>query len=234
MVHDPEGKTIFVDCLCVDPRHQQQKVGSTLLREYIKRFTDGPYDGITLLAHEELIGFYVAAGFKLIGKSEVVEGSRPWFELRYSLRSQIPDVTTQRRILEVVREQNGQLGVYQQRKKLASHFPGGNSELTDERGSNKLPLYCPRVACRSVILTKGAAALVECFSVTVTVYCIIRLTNHQHSDFKPDRRSSEPSTTGSTSSPATPTPADIGMEDRTPGEPHGIQEHRVLQDFTNR
>ena len=136
MVHDPEGKTISVDSLCVDPRRQRQKVGSTLLREYIKRFTGGQYDGITLLAHEELIGFYVAAGFKLIGKSEVVEGSRPWFELRYPLRSQIPDATTQPRILEVLQEQNGQLGEHQPHKKLTSHSPGGHSGLADERGSH--------------------------------------------------------------------------------------------------
>jgi len=170
--HDPEGKTICIHSVCVDPGHQRQKVGSTLLEEYIRRWTDGPYDGISLIAHEELINFYVAAGFKLIGKSEVVHGSKPWFELRYSLQPHIPDAATQHRILEVLQEQSNQSEVHHPDKKLASHFPGGPSELADERGSNKLRLYCPRVVCRSVILLAKTATLVERSSVMVNVYRI--------------------------------------------------------------
>lgn len=169
-VHDPEGKTICVHSVCVDPGYQRQKIGSALLKEYIKRWTDGPYDGISLIAHEGLIKFYVAAGFRLIGKSEVVHGSEPWFELRYSLQSQIPDAATQRRILEVLREQDNQSGIPGLDKKLISSFSGRLSELADERGLNKLRLYCPRLACRSTILLEGAATLVERSSIMVTIW----------------------------------------------------------------
>ena len=179
--HDSEGKTICIHSVCVDPGHQRQKVGSALLEEYIRRWTDGPYDGISLIAHEELVDFYVAAGFKLIGKSGVVHGSKPWFELRYSLQPHIPDAATQRRILEVLQEQNNQSEAHQPEKKLTSHFPGGPSELADERGLNKLRLYCPRIVCRSVILLARTATLVERSSVTVNVYRI-RLANCQYSD----------------------------------------------------
>lgn len=169
-VHDPDGKTICVHSVCVDPGHQRRKIGSALLKEYIKRWTDGPYDGISLIAHEELIQFYVAAGFKLVGKSEVAHGSKPWFELRYPLQSQIPDVATQRRIFEVLQEQNNQPEVHRLDKKMASDFPRGPSELADEQGLNKLRLYCPRMPCRSVILLEGAATLVKRPSIMVIVY----------------------------------------------------------------
>ena len=171
-VHDPEGKTICVHSVCIDPRHQRQGIGSALLKEYIKRWRDGPYHGISLISHEELIKLYVAAGFKLIGKSEVVHGSKPWFELRYSLRSQELDVTTQRRILEVLQEQSNQSGVRRTEKKLASYFSGGSSELADEQGLNKWRLYCPRLACRSIILLEGTARLEERSSIMVIIYII--------------------------------------------------------------
>lgn len=173
--HNPEGKTICIHSVCVDPGYQRQKIGSALLEEYIRRWTNGPYDGISLIAHEELTGFYVAAGFKLIGKSEVVHGSKPWFELRHPLRSHVPDAATQRRILEALQEQRNVTEVDRPDKKLLSHFLGGPSELADERGLNKLRLYCPRTVCKSVILLTGNATLAERPSVTVTAYCV-RLT----------------------------------------------------------
>ena len=184
--HDPEGKTICIHSVCVDPGLQRQKIGSALLKEYIRQWTDGPYDEISLIAHEELIKFYVAAGFKLIGKSEVVHGSKPWFELRYSLHSQILDTTTQRRILEVLREQSNQSELRRPGKKLASYFSKGASELGDERGLNKLRLYCPRIACGSVILSEKTATLVERSSIMVTLYTTL-CANRRHSDPQVDR-----------------------------------------------
>ena len=177
--HDPEGKTICVHSVCVDPKHQRQKVGSALLEEYIRRWTNGPYDGISLIAHEELVDFYVAAGFRLIGKSGVVHGSKPWFELRCSLHPPVPDATMQRRIFQVLQERSNPSEVHRLDKKSLSYFPGGPSELANERGSNKLRLYCPRVECRSLILLAGTASLAECPSVMVAVYSI-PLANYRH------------------------------------------------------
>jgi guanine nucleotide exchange factor len=197
-VHDPEGKTICVHSVCVDPGCQRRGIGSALLKEYTKRWTDGPFDGISLIAHEELIKFYVDAGFKLIGKSEVVHGSKPWFELRCSLQSQVPDIATQHRILEAL--QNNRSGVHQLDKKLASHYAGCPSELVDRRGMNKLRLYCPRMACRSVILLEGVATFVKRPSIMVTVY-ITQVASRPYSDFRPDRQSSGSPTTGYTPPP---------------------------------
>ena len=170
--HDPEGKTICIHSVCVDPAYQGRKVGSALLKEYIRQWTDGPYDGISLISHEELIEFYVAAGLKLIGKSEVVHGSKPWFELQYPLQSRIPDTATQRRIMKALQEQNNRSGVHPSDKKPASYFPGGISELADEQGLNKLRLCCSRVGCRSIILVEGAATLAEHSNIMVTIYLI--------------------------------------------------------------
>ena len=167
--HDPDGKTICIHSVCVDRGHQRQKLGSALLEEYIRRWTDGPHDRISLIAHEELIKFYVSAGFKLIGKSQVVHGSKPWFELRYFLQPNIPDIATQRRILEVLRDEVNQSEVQRPGKKLLSYFPGGPRELVEEDGLNKLPLYCPRMACKSVILLQGIASLSERSGVMVSV-----------------------------------------------------------------
>ena len=204
-VHDPEGKTICIHSVCVDPAHQRQKIGSGLLKEYIKRWTDGPYDGISLIAHEELIRFYVAAGFKLIGKSEVVHGSKAWFELRCSLQSQKPDDATQRQILEALQGQKDQSELHPPlQKKLVSHFPGGPSELADNRGLNDLRLYCPRMGCSSVILLRGTASLAKHSSIMVTVYTA-QFVNRLRSDFQSDRQSSKPSATRSTSSPPSST-----------------------------
>jgi len=165
--HDPDGKTICIHSVCVDRGHQRQKLGTALLEEYIRRWTDGPYDRISLIAHEELVKFYLSAGFKMIGKSEVLHGSKPWFELRYFLQPTIPDIATQRRILEVLREEATQSEPHRSGKKLLSYFPGGASELAEEDGLSKLRLYCPRIACKSVILLEGIATLVERSSVTI-------------------------------------------------------------------
>ena len=226
--HNPEGKTICIHSVCVDPGHQRQKVGSILLKEYIRQWTDGPYDGISLISHEELIPFYTAAGFKLIGKSEVVHGSKPWFELRYPLQSQVLDAATQRRILEALQKQDSRsAGLTHPEKKLASHFTGEPSELAGEQGLNKLRIYCPRTTCRSVILLAKTATLAERPSITVIVY-IVQFANNPYSDVHVDRRSSEPSSARPTSSPPSSARVDIGMENWTSGKPYGIREHRVL------
>ena len=170
--HDADGKTICIHSVCIDRGHQRQKLGTALLEEYIRRWTDGPYDRISLIAHEELINFYLSAGFKLIGKSEVVHGLKPWFELRYFLQPNVPDLATQRRILEVLREEANQSEAHRPGKKLLSYFPRGPKELVEEDGLSKLRIYCPRVACKSVILLEGIATLVERSSVMVTVFWI--------------------------------------------------------------
>jgi predicted GNAT family N-acyltransferase len=91
--HEPKGTSVCIHGICVDPTRRREKVGLHLLKEYISRQAASmneagePYERILLITHEYLRHFYEEAGFEWLGKSSVVHGSRPWFEMRKILKS---------------------------------------------------------------------------------------------------------------------------------------------------
>ena len=85
----PSRVSVCIHAVCVSPSYRRKGVGVRLLREYITRLEcatrqDGSrsYKQALLITHEDLRPFYEEAGFEWLGKSDVVPGSRPWFEMR--------------------------------------------------------------------------------------------------------------------------------------------------------
>jgi len=166
--HLPSGTSVCIHSVCVDSKYQRQGVGLGLLEEYIRRFEHNNesrnYERVLLIAHEELIPFYNKAGFDLVGKSDVVHGTRPWFQLHYLLPSRSPDSKTRLGILQALKEQQEkakQQGSSQPSKRPLLFFSGGVSQVANANKTNKFDLLCPRPGCNSIILKSGAAILAE-------------------------------------------------------------------------
>ena len=91
--HVPGSSSVCIHSVCVAPEYRKQKVGLGLINEYVSRLSSSrgdskPYARILLIAHEELRGFYEQAGFEWVGRSAVVHGSKPWYEMRKELQPQ--------------------------------------------------------------------------------------------------------------------------------------------------
>lgn len=164
-----EPYTVCIHSVCVELNHQRQGVASGLIAEYLHRLEGGKYRVVLLIAHEELIPFYLKAGFELVGKSDFVHGSKPWFQMRHHLPQPPPDQDMQLRIMQALREQQSkpkdpsQLG-----KRTLLSFSGGVSQLVDADNHNKFDILCPRPGCISIILKPGSTTLVERPSVIVS------------------------------------------------------------------
>ena len=81
--HRPLGRTIAIHSVCILPTHQNLGLGKTLLKAYMQRMeSSGIADRIALLAHPELVGWYVGKfGFEERGESKVTFGGGRWREL---------------------------------------------------------------------------------------------------------------------------------------------------------
>jgi len=57
--HERGASTVGLHTLCVHPGWRAKGLGTTLLREYVKRMEkEKGVDRIALIAHDELVGFY--------------------------------------------------------------------------------------------------------------------------------------------------------------------------------
>ena len=89
--HIPEGSSVCIHSVCVSSDHQRKGIGSALIQEYVARLERGNINGswsyrcLLLITHDYLRGFYENAGFEWSGKSNVVHGSNPWYEMRRHL-----------------------------------------------------------------------------------------------------------------------------------------------------
>ncbi|MCJ1314726.1 hypothetical protein MMC15_000038 [Xylographa vitiligo] len=81
--HRPLGRTIAIHSVCVLPTHQNLGLGKTLLKAYMQRMeSSGIADRIALLAHPELVGWYVGKfGFEERGESKATFGGGGWREM---------------------------------------------------------------------------------------------------------------------------------------------------------
>jgi len=183
--HVPHSSSVCIHSICVSPDHRRKGVGSHLLREYVSRLEntrkDGsaPYERILLITHEDLRPFYEKCGFEWIGRSEVVHGSRTWFEMRKILDCfpRSPPSTQTSVSLPPAQDHchdqqipPGLWDVLQRpsrdrpQVRLLSSFSGRMADvLVSDAGSrvNKFDVLCPRNGCASVILKHGVAKLVE-------------------------------------------------------------------------
>lgn len=177
--HVPGGYSVCIHSVCVSGDHQRKGIGSALIKEYIAHLERGNTDGswsyrrILLITHDHLRPFYESVGFEWLGKSDVVHGSKPWYEMRKDLHSgtdsesppsqQLPPGIWEalQRCQNIVRS-----------SRLLSDFPNGIADLTNtDRGEgvlvNKFDLLCPKANCGSVILKNGVAKWVERSSIQV-------------------------------------------------------------------
>lgn len=164
--HEANSSSVCIHSVCVSPDHRRNQVGVQLLQEYISRLgsanrDDGSkaYERALLITHEKLRNFYESAGFEWLGKSDVMHGSQPWFEMRKIL-GQTPDS-----------EPFMPLGLWDALQRPVRNRPTprslasfGSIEEVCTLGpdnSNKYDLLCPRGECASIILNAGVAKLVE-------------------------------------------------------------------------
>ncbi|KAF8234512.1 acyl-CoA N-acyltransferase [Tricholoma matsutake] len=189
--HNSKGTSVCIHGVCVVPARRRERIGLHLLDEYVTRQAAStnevgePLERIILITHEELRPFYEKAGFEWLGKSEVVHGSLPWYEMRKILRSSssvdarsIPGLPPAQVRTSESRELPSGLWEMLQRprsnkpaSRLYASFPSGITDLiqphSQQQGEsvNKCDLLCPRSGCGSVILKHGVASWVERASV---------------------------------------------------------------------
>lgn len=180
--HVPGGSTVCIHSVCVSGDHRHKGIGSALIKEYIARLERGNTDGswsyrlLLLITHDRLRRFYESSGFEWLGKSDVVHGSEPWYEMRRDLHSGTDSESSPSQIQQLP---PGILDTLQRRQNIAplsrllSDFPNGIADLltnTDGREEvlvNKFDLLCPKASCGSVILKNGVAKWVEQPSIQV-------------------------------------------------------------------
>jgi ribosomal protein S18 acetylase RimI-like enzyme len=89
--HEPNGKTICLHSVCVSPKTRKQGVATRLLEDWIKTLRDinthgtKKYDRIALISRADLIKLYGSVGFVELGKSPIVHGPDPWFDMTLDL-----------------------------------------------------------------------------------------------------------------------------------------------------
>lgn len=162
------------------------------MKEYLARLEKAneekstKYERVLLIVHEDLKEFYEKAGFEWLGKSDVVHGSKPWFEMRRNLaisfQSSTHDEGAESPVQMLEGHQSIPPGVLEalhrrsnpsSSSKLISDFPNALSDVLDSNGKrpgvsvNKYDLLCPRGDCGSIILKKGVGEWVERASVQV-------------------------------------------------------------------
>lgn len=79
--HEPDGGTVVILSLAVEPIHQGKGISGRLLRSFIERWRSSEKISICLLCKEHLIGFYARFGFRDRGKSDSEHGGAIWHEM---------------------------------------------------------------------------------------------------------------------------------------------------------
>ncbi|KAI0071309.1 acyl-CoA N-acyltransferase [Panus rudis PR-1116 ss-1] len=180
--HIPASSSVCIHSVCVHPDYRRKGIAVNLLKEYIRRLEEAkrkgtvPYERILLIVHEELRGLYEKAGFDWVGPSQVVHGSRPWFEMRRTLAqadasSAFPSTSPNQGLPAGLWDalQRASTRPRPTGKKL-DEFPQGLQDVTEaitrtSSITNKFDLLCPRQGCGSIILKNGVATFVETKSV---------------------------------------------------------------------
>ncbi|KZT03612.1 acyl-CoA N-acyltransferase [Laetiporus sulphureus 93-53] len=182
--HDSMSKHVLgassacIHSVCVAPEHRRKGVALGLLKEYLTRLENAvgegsPYQRVLLITHEDLRGLYEKAGFEWLGRSAVVHGARPWFEMRRILSPSLSSV-------DLVQPPTIPAGLWEALQQSTNSrsrpiglaltaFPNGVQDVVTDNGqgtlANNSDLLCPRAGCGSIILKKGVASLVERASV---------------------------------------------------------------------
>lgn len=165
-----------IHAVCVVPAHRRKGIALSLLKEYISRLERARQEGakyarVLLITHEDLRSLYDKAGFDWLGRSDVVHGSLPWYEMRRVL----PDAP-----MPVSQPPSIPPGLWEALQRSSTRAPpdarllhayaNGLEDVAEQSPSsssrvNKFDLLCPRSGCGSIILKNRVATLVERESV---------------------------------------------------------------------
>ncbi|KAI4252394.1 MAG: hypothetical protein L6R42_007983 [Xanthoria sp. 1 TBL-2021] len=89
--HQEHGRTIAIHSLAALPEFKGRGLGKIVMRSYMQRMeSSGIADRIVLLAHDHLIDYYAALGFRNTGKSEVQFGGGEWVNMSYTITESLP------------------------------------------------------------------------------------------------------------------------------------------------
>ncbi|KAI0691418.1 Mss4-like protein [Cytidiella melzeri] len=174
--HEPSGTSVCIHAVCVALIHRHRGIALGLLKDYISRLekarqNGAPYIRILLITHENMRSLYEKAGFEWLGKSEVVHGPEPWYEMGKTLStapvpaSQPPSLPPG--IWEALQRSSSRKAPV---ARLFAAFDNGVDDITkkeDNLITNKADLLCPRGGCGSIILKNGVASLTERNSVQI-------------------------------------------------------------------
>eukprot|EP01063_Lacrimia_lanifica_P000242 TRINITY_DN10116_c0_g1_i1.p1 TRINITY_DN10116_c0_g1~~TRINITY_DN10116_c0_g1_i1.p1 ORF type:complete len:162 (+),score=74.64 TRINITY_DN10116_c0_g1_i1:45-530(+) len=84
--HDPKGTHLCIHSVCTTEAHRRKGHARKLLTAYLAAVRQMPHlTRISLIAKENLTGFYQSVGFDLVGLSPIVHGADPWFDLTIKL-----------------------------------------------------------------------------------------------------------------------------------------------------
>ena len=151
-----------------------------LLKEYIARLErarerGAAYERALLITHEDMRSLYEKAGFEWLGRSAVVHGPDPWYDMRKVLAPLAPADGPQTQAIppnlwEALQRATTSRAVPEVH--LLPSFPGGVQDVSEtvagtDAPTNKFELLCPRKGCGSVILKNKVATLVERASVAL-------------------------------------------------------------------
>ncbi|KAA1477795.1 acyl-CoA N-acyltransferase [Dentipellis sp. KUC8613] len=181
--HIAGGTSVCIHAVCVDRALLRRGIATALLKEYLRRLdaANAPgavrYARALLIVHEELTPLYERIGFELVGRSEVIHGSRPWYEMRWVVPSAASAAPA------VAKEDHSQqipAGLWEALTKSSSRTRPSGKMLSEEftieqtveyeecseeketgEARNKYDLLCPRPGCGSVILKKHVAKYVQ-------------------------------------------------------------------------
>lgn len=89
--HREQGRTIAIHSLAVLPTFKGRGLGKLVMRSYMQRVeASGIANRIALLAHDHLVAYYEALGFRNLGKSETTFGGGGWNDMVYDIAEQQP------------------------------------------------------------------------------------------------------------------------------------------------
>ncbi|KAI9159101.1 N-acetyltransferase [Paramyrothecium foliicola] len=86
--HKPQGRTITLHSLAVDPAHQKSGFGRRLMKAYIEEMQrSGKADRIAILTYDRLVPYYEKLGFTHYGKSKSEYAGVAWHDLPWHLEA---------------------------------------------------------------------------------------------------------------------------------------------------
>ncbi|GAA5849026.1 hypothetical protein JCM9279_004698 [Rhodotorula babjevae] len=166
--HDPRGAYVAIHSVCVDEAHRRKGVALALVKEYLARLevNDDSVLGARLIAHDNLIKLYQLAGFELVGRSKVVHGAKPWYELKVdfgrastSASSSSPAPAPAPTSATAAAEDDE--GDVRSPGRLLARAGGIGALVDSASGTNAVDLFCPRAECRCLLLRRGAGKWVR-------------------------------------------------------------------------